>query len=68
MNLFQNVTILQRELYMCKFHIIFGLLYDPGGGAFASSQCPHPGEFANFILKNANARRLARGGGWAQLE
>ena len=24
--------------------------------------CPHPGEFAQFFLKNANARGLARGG------
>ena len=68
MNLFQNVMILQRELCLCNFHIIYWLLYDPGGGAFASSQCPHPGEFANLILKNANARGLARGGGWAQVK
>ena len=41
--------ILQRDLCLCNFHIIYWLLYDPGAGAFASSQCPHPGEFANFI-------------------
>ena len=42
---------------------------DPGGGAFALFLCPHPGEFAHFFKKNANARGLARGGGgWALLE
>ena len=53
----------QRELCLCNFHIINWLLYDPRGGAFASLQCPHPGEFANFIEKNANAQGLAHGGG-----
>ena len=63
-NLLQNVMILQRELFLCNFHIIYCLLYDPGGGACASLQGPHPGEFANFIKKkSANARGLARGGG-----
>ena len=56
MNLSQNVMILQRELCLCKFHIIYWLLYDPGGGAFASSRCPRPGKFANLIKKNAYAR------------
>ena len=60
--------ILQRELCLCNFLIIYWLLYDPGGGAFPSSQCPHPKEFANFIKKkDSNARGLARGGdghGW----
>ena len=55
---------------------------DPGGGAFVlilrshpgafrQLMCPHPGEFAYFFQKNANARGLARGGGggaWALLE
>ena len=27
-NLFQNVMILQRELCLCNFHIIYWLLYD----------------------------------------
>ena len=27
-DLFQNVTILQRELWLCNFHIIYWLLYD----------------------------------------
>ena len=46
---------------------------DPGGGAFAlflrlhpgpfrQLICPHPREFAQFFVKNANARGLARGG------
>ena len=34
----------------------------PGSGAFARFLHPHPGEFANFFLKNAYARGLARGG------
>ena len=34
----------------------------PGSGAFARFLHPHPGEFANFFKKNANARGLARGG------
>ena len=29
--------------------------------------CPHPGEFALFLKKNANALGLTRGG-WALLE
>ena len=62
-SLFQNVMILQRELRLCNVHIIYWLLYDPGGGAFARAQCPHPGEFANFIKKNANAWDLVRMGG-----
>ena len=37
-----------------QFDIIYGLLYNPGGGAFSSSQFPHPGAFANFITKNDN--------------
>ena len=47
---------------------------DPGGGAFAlflrphprafrQLICPPPGEFAQFFVKDANARGLARGGG-----
>ena len=40
--------ILQKEL---RIHIIYWLLYDPGDREFASSQCSHPGEFANFIKK-----------------
>ena len=40
----------------------------PGGGAFALFFHPHPREFATQIKKSANARGLARGGGWAQLE
>ena len=31
-------------------------------------KCPHPREFAIREKKNANARGLARGGAWAQLE
>ena len=34
----------------------------PGSGAFAWFLHPHPGEFANFLKKNANARGSARGG------
>ena len=34
-------------------------------GAFDGLVYPHPREFA---IKNANARGLARGGGWALLE
>ena len=53
----------------CAICILFiSFLNDSGGGAFASSQCPHPGEFANFILKNAYAQGLAQEGGWAQVE
>ena len=48
-NRFKNVMILQRELCLCNFHIIYKFLCDPGGGAFASSQCPHSGKFDNFI-------------------
>ena len=40
----------------------------PGGGAFALFFHPHPREFATQDKKSANARALARGGGWAQLE
>ena len=40
----------------------------PGGGAFALFFHPHPWEFATQNKKSANARGLARGGGWAQLE
>ena len=40
----------------------------PGGGAFALFFHPHPREFATQNKKKANARGLARGGGWAQLE
>ena len=40
----------------------------PGGGAFALFFHPHPREFATQNKKSANARGLARGGGWAQLE
>ena len=41
---------------------------NPGGGAFAVLFHPHPREFATQNKKSANARGLARGGGWAQLE
>ena len=34
----------------------------PGSGAFAWFLHPHPGEFANFFKKNANAGGSARGG------
>ena len=61
MNLFQNVMISQRELCLCNFHIIYKFLNDPEGQAFASSCVPCSGEFANFILKNANAQVLAQG-------
>ena len=40
----------------------------PGGGAFALFFHPHPREFATQDKKCANARGLARGRGWAQLE
>ena len=40
----------------------------PGGGAFALFFHPHPREFATQNKNSANARGLARGGGWAQLE
>ena len=40
----------------------------PGGGAFALFFHPHSREFATQDKKSANARGLARGGGWAQLE
>ena len=40
----------------------------PGGGAFVLFFHPHPREFATQNKKSANARGLARGGGWAQLE
>ena len=36
--------------------------------AFALFFHPHPREFATQNKKSANARGLARGGGWAQLE
>ena len=35
----------------------------PHLGAFRQLMCPHPGEFAQFFSKNANARGLAQGGG-----
>ena len=55
-----------KENFACAIlYIIYWFLYDPGGGAFTSSQCPHPGEFANFIKKNANARGVAPEGGGA---
>ena len=31
-NLFQNVMILQRELCLCNFHIIYWLLYNKYAG------------------------------------
>ena len=41
-----------KENFACAIlYIIYWFLYDSGGGAFASSQCPHPREFANFIKK-----------------
>ena len=52
-------------------------LYDPGGGAFAFSFGPSPGHLTDLFIPtpgnlpfffNANARGLARGGGWALLE
>ena len=46
----------------------FALILHPHPGAFRQLMCPHHGEFANFFKKNANARGLARGGGWALLE
>ena len=45
MGLFENVTILQRELCLCNFHIIYYFLYDPGGEVFASLCVPTPGNF-----------------------
>ena len=41
---------------------------NPGGGAFVLYFHPHPREFATQNKKSANARGLAGGGGWAQLE
>ena len=41
----------------------FALFFRPHPGAFRQPMCPHPGEFAHFLKKNANARGLARGGG-----
>ena len=41
---------------------------DLGGRAFALFLRPHPRAFAHFLKKNANARGLTRGGGWALLE
>ena len=38
-------------------------LLRPHPGAFRQLICPHPREFSQFFLKNANARGLARGGG-----
>ena len=51
----------------------FALFLRPHPGVFRQLMCPHPRDFANFFLKNANARGLARGlarggGAWAQLE
>ena len=46
----------------------FAFKTHPGGGAFALFFHPHPREFATQNKKSANARGLARGGGWAQLE
>ena len=62
MNLFENVMILQRELCLLSFHIIYWLLYDPGGGTFASSHFPHRGEFANFIKKKYKFPGVSPGG------
>ena len=36
---------------------------DLGGRAFALFLRPHPGEFAHFFEKNANARGVGPGGG-----
>ena len=47
---------------------VFALILRPYPGAFRQLMCPHPGEFPYFFKKNANARGLARGGGWALLE
>jgi len=41
----------------------FALFLRPYPGAFRQLMCSNPGEFAQFFLKNANARGLARGGG-----
>jgi len=46
----------------------FALFLRPYHGAFGSLSVPTPGEFAIQEKKNANARGLARGGAWAQLE
>ena len=49
---------------------VFVLFLRPQPGAFRQLMCPHPGEFAHFLKRNANARGLARGGGgaWALVE
>ena len=54
MNLFQNVTILRRELCLCNFLFIYWLSYDPGGGGICQLTVSPP-------RANANARGLARG-------
>ena len=46
----------------------FALFLRPHRGAFGSLSVPTPEEFAIQEKKNANARGLARGGAWAQLE
>ena len=35
----------------------------PGSGEVARFLLPHPGEFANFLQRNGNARGLARADG-----
>jgi len=46
----------------------FALILRPHPGAFRQLMCPHPGILPTFLIKkNANARRLARGGGGSGL-
>ena len=47
---------------------VFALFLRPHHGALRQLMCPHPGEFAHFFQKNANARGWPGGGVWALLE
>ena len=45
------------------FILLISFLTIPGAGHLPAHVSPKPWEFANFILKNANAGGLARRGG-----
>ena len=49
MHLFQNIMILQRELYLCNFHIFISFYTIPGARHLPALSVPTSGEFASFI-------------------
>ena len=66
-NLFQNVMILQIELWLCSFILFIGLYMILGVGRNCQLTVSPPQGICQLHLKNANAWGLA-GGAWAQVE